>query len=107
MSLTEFFRKSFLDARGQPDGKLLTLAAVTAVVLLQFPVYWIWKVAVPDYIWAPVVLMMAVGYGFSSNENKAAIHADAAVATAEATGQPAPAETTATTTTTTTLGTAE
>jgi hypothetical protein len=50
--LTDFIRKSFLDPRGVPDGKLLTLAALSAVIVLQFPVYWIWKVAVPDSIWA-------------------------------------------------------
>ena len=105
MSAAEFFRKSFLDARNQPDGKLLTLAALTAVVLLQFPVYWLWKVAVPDYIWAPVVLMMGLGYGFSSTENKAAIQADAQVSTAGITGQAPAAPATATTTTQTVLTT--
>jgi hypothetical protein len=103
VKISEFLKKSFLDPRGLPDGKLLTLGALTAVVVIQFPVYWIWKVAVPDYVWAPVVLMLAAGYGFSANENKAAIHADAQVAQAEATGQAAPAPATATTTTTTTL----
>lgn len=103
MRLLSFLKKSFLDPRGTPDGKQLTLAALTAVVLLQFPVYWIWKVAVPDYIWIPVVAMVGVAYGFSSNENKAAIQADAQLAQAEATGLPAPATTSATTTTTTTL----
>jgi hypothetical protein len=103
MKLTEFLKKSFLDPRGVPDGKLLTLAALSAVIVLQFPVYWIWKVAVPDSIWAPVVLLVGAGYGFSANENKAQIHADAAVAQAEVTGQAAPTPTSATTTTTTTL----
>jgi 2-methylaconitate cis-trans-isomerase PrpF len=103
MRLLAFIKKSFLDPRGTPDGKLLTLGSLTAMVLLQFPVYWIWKVAVPDYIWIPVVAMVAAAYGFSANENKAAIQADAQVAQAEATGQAAPAPTSATTTTTTTL----
>jgi hypothetical protein len=103
MRFVQFLKKSFLDPRGTPDGKLLTLAALSGVVVLQFPIYWIWKVAVPDYIWAPVVIMIAAAYGFSANENKAAIHADAQVAQAEATGQAAPAPTSATTTTTTTL----
>jgi hypothetical protein len=103
VKLAEFLKRSFLDPRGLPDGKLLTLGALTGVVVLQFPVYWVWKVAVPDYVWAPVVLMLAAGYGFSANENKAAIHADAQVAQAEATGLVAPAPTSATTTTTTTL----
>jgi hypothetical protein len=103
MRFIQFLKKSFLDPRGTPDGKLLTLAAMSLVVILQFPVYWIWKVAVPDYIWIPVVAMVGVAYGFSANENKAAIQADAQLAQAEATGQPAPAATSATTTTTTTL----
>lgn len=92
MTISEFFRRSFLDPRGEPDAKQLTLFVLTVIVVLQFPVYWVWKVAVPDYLWVPVVGMLAVGYGFSANENKAQIEADAAVKQAEVTGQnPQPA----------------
>ena len=77
MHLPEFLKKSFLDARGEPDGKLLTIAAVACVVVLTYPIGWIFKVWPPEYIHSPTLLFLAAGLGIDAYVTKAKIQADA------------------------------
>ncbi|MVN78911.1 hypothetical protein GO988_21490 [Hymenobacter sp. HMF4947] len=77
MQLAEFIRKSFFDATGQPDGKLLTIAAVACVVVATYPVGWIFKVWPPEYIHSPTLLFLAAGLGIDAYVTRAKIQADA------------------------------
>jgi len=77
MKLTEFLKKTFCDATGQPDGKLLTIAAVALVVVSTFPVGWIFKVWPPEYIWSPTLLFLAAGLGIDAYVTHAKIKAEA------------------------------
>ena len=88
--LFSFLQHSFCDARGVPDGKLLTLGAVALVVVLTYPVGWVWHVWPPEYIHAPTLLFLAAGLGIDAYVTHAQIRADAAVAQATATGLPVP-----------------
>lgn len=88
--LSSFLRHSFSDARGVPDGKLLTLAAVATVVVLTYPVGWLWQVWPPEYVHAPTLLFLAAGLGIDAYVTGAKIRAEANVAQATATGQPVP-----------------
>jgi hypothetical protein len=77
MKVSEFFKKSFFDATGTPDGKLLTIAAVAAVVVLTYPVGWIFHVWPPEYIHTPTLLFLAAGLGIDAYVTRAKIQADA------------------------------
>jgi hypothetical protein len=90
--LTIFLHHSFCDARGVPDGKLLTLAAVALVVVATYPVGWSTGVWPPEYIHAPTLLFLAAGLGLDAYVTRAQIRATAAVAQATATGLPVPEE---------------
>ena len=105
MRLTEFFRRSFLDAKGNPDGKLLTLFGLSFVVLCSYPIGWIWGRWMPQPVFDSSLLFLAAGFGIDAVITRAKIQAEAQVATAEATGLPAPVPTTTTTTTQTVLST--
>jgi hypothetical protein len=88
--LTMFLHQSFCDARGVPDGKLLTLAAVALVVVATYPVGWCTGTWPPEYIHAPTLLFLAAGLGLDAYVTRAQIRATAAVAQAQATGVPVP-----------------
>jgi hypothetical protein len=88
--LLAFLRHSFSDARGVPDGKLLTLAAVATVAVLTYPVGWCCQVWPPEYIYSPTLLFLAAGLGIDAYVTRAQIRADSALAQATATGQPVP-----------------
>lgn len=110
--LFTFLHHSFCDARGVPDGKMLTLGAVALVVVLTYPVGWVWHVWPPEYIHAPTLLFLAAGLGIDAYVTHTQIRAAAAVAQAQATGLPvpepaAPAAPTADVSVTTTILTAE
>jgi hypothetical protein len=77
MTLTEFFKKTFCDATGQPDGKLLTIAGVALIVICAFPVGWIFQRWPPEYIWSPTLLFLAAGLGIDAYVTHAKIRADA------------------------------
>lgn len=100
--LLTFLRHSFSDARGLPDGKLLTIAAVATVVVLTYPVGWLWHVWPPEYIHSPTLLFLAAGLGIDAYVTHAQIKAQADVAQATATGLPVPPDTLNVTTTTVT-----
>ena len=76
MKLTEFLCKFFFDATGQPDGKLLTIAAV-ALVVLTYPISWLWGRSPPEYIHSPTLLFLAVGLGIDTCVPRAKIQAEA------------------------------
>ena len=88
--LFSFLAHSFSDARGEPDGKLLTVAAVAFVVVLTYPVGWIWHVWPPEYIHSPMLLFLAAGLGLDAYVTHTKIRAEADVAQAEVTGVPTP-----------------
>ena len=88
--LLSFLHHSFCDARGVPDGKMLTLGAVALVVVLTYPVGWLCHVWPPEYIHAPTLLFLAAGLGIDAYVTRAQIRAEAAVAQAAATGLPVP-----------------
>lgn len=85
-----FLRHSFSDARGVPDGKLLTIAAVALVVVLTYPIGWLSGVWPPEYIHSPTLLFLAAGLGIDAYVTHAQIRAAADVAQATATGLPVP-----------------
>ena len=98
MSATDFFRKSFLDAKGNPDGKLLTLFGLSAVILCSYPIGWIWGRWLPQPVFDSTLFFLAAGFGIDAFITRTKIQAEAQVATAEVTGQ-LPTTATATTTT--------
>jgi hypothetical protein len=77
MKLTDFLKKTFCDATGAPDGKLLTIAAVALVVVATYPVGWIFKVWPPEYIHTPTLLFLAAGLGIDAYVTRAKIQAEA------------------------------
>jgi len=77
MTLTDFFKKSFCDATGTPDGKLLTIAAVALIVVATFPVGCFFKIWPPEYIWSPTLLFLAAGLGIDAYVTHAKIKAEA------------------------------
>lgn len=77
MKLTEFFKRTFCDATGTPDGKLVTIAGVAAIVMAAFPIGWIWGRWPPEYIWSPTLLFLAAGLGIDAYVTRAKIQADA------------------------------
>jgi hypothetical protein len=88
--LVNFLHHTLCDARGVPDGKLLTLAAVALVVVATYPVGWCCGVWPPEYIHAPTLLFLAAGLGLDAYVTRAQIRATAAGAQAAATGLPVP-----------------
>ncbi|TGE08247.1 hypothetical protein [Hymenobacter fodinae] len=76
--LPSFIERTFHDARGQPDGRMMTLAAFTVASVLCFPIGWIFNRWPPSEIWFPTLALIAAGYGWSTFENKAKIQAEAA-----------------------------
>ena len=105
MSATDFFRKSFLDAKGNPDGKLLTLFGLSFVLLCSYPIGWVWGRWLPDNVFNSTLLFLATGFGLDAFITKTKIQAEAQVATAGLTGDTPAAPATATTTTQTVLTT--
>lgn len=105
MSLTEFFRKSFTDAKGSPDGKLITLAGLSSIIMFSYPIGWIWSRWLPQPVFDSTLLFLAAGFGIDAFVSRAQIVADAQVATAGLTGEAPAQPATATTTTQTTLTT--
>jgi hypothetical protein len=77
MKLIDFLKKTFCDATGTPDGKLLTIAGVAVIVMVTFPVGWIFHVWPPEYIWTPTLLFLAAGLGIDAYVTRAKIQADA------------------------------
>ena len=77
MRFNDFLRKTFCDATGTPDGKLLTIAGVAGIVMATFPVGWIFKIWPPEYIWSPTLLFLAAGLGIDAYVTRAKIQADA------------------------------
>ncbi|MDJ0367375.1 hypothetical protein QMK33_19680 [Hymenobacter sp. H14-R3] len=76
MRLSDFFKSTFCDATGTPDGKLLTIAGVAAIVVAAFPIGWVWGRWPPEYIWSPTLLFLAAGLGIDAFVTKAKILAD-------------------------------
>lgn len=76
-TLIAFLRRSFLDPRGVPDGKLFTLFAFTGVALLAYPIGWLFNKWPPDYIWISTLGLIAAGYGWSTWENRTKIKSEA------------------------------
>jgi len=76
-------RKSFQDARGNYDGKLLTLAGFSGLAMLQLPIGWIWQRWMPEYIWSPLLLFLAAGFGIDAYVTRAKIKAEAGPALVE------------------------
>ena len=91
MSPADFFRKSFCDAKGNPDGKLLTLFGLSGMLLASFPIGWIWGRWLPDAVLNSTYLFLAAGFGIDAFITGKKIQADASVATASITGQQPPA----------------
>lgn len=77
-ALRRFLRHSFSDARGCPDGKLLTIAAVAAMVVLTYPIGWIWQVWPPEYIHSSTLLFLAAGLGIDAYVTRTKIKAEQA-----------------------------
>ena len=65
-AFAHFARETFCDARGRADGKLLTTFAVAVVVVVSYPVGWIWGRWTPEYIWAPTLLFLATALGLDA-----------------------------------------
>ena len=105
MNITDFFRRTFCDIKGNPDGKLLTLFGLSGVIILSYPIGWIWGRWLPQPVFDSTLIFLAAGFGIDAALTRSKILADASVATASITGTAAPAPTTATTTTQTTLST--
>ena len=105
MTLTDFFRRTFCDVKGNPDGKLLTLFSLSGVIVCSYPIGWIWGRWLPQPVFDSTLIFLAAGYGIDAALTRSQILADASVATASITGTAPPAPTTATTTTQTTLST--
>ena len=105
MHLSDFLRRTFCDIKGNPDRKLLTLFGLSGVIILSYPIGWIWGRWLPQPVFDSTLLFLAAGYGIDAFVTRSKILADADVATASITGTAAPAPTTATTTTQTTLST--
>ena len=105
MSFPDFFRKSFLDAKGNPDGKLLTLFGLSVVILCSYPIGWIWGRWLPQPVFDSTLFFLAAGFGIDAVITRAKIQAEAQVATASLTGEAPAQPATATTTTQTTLTT--
>ena len=102
MTLLAFLQKSFCDAKGVPDGKLLTLFALSGVVVISYPIGWIWGRWLPQPVFDSTLFFLAAGFGIDAVVTRSKILAEAQVATAEVTGQqPGPAASATTTTTTT------
>lgn len=74
-----FLRRTFLDARGAPDGKLLTLAGFSLLAMLQYPIGWLWGRWAPSYVWEPTLLFLAAGFGIDAYVTRAKIQAEADV----------------------------
>ena len=105
MNITDFFRRTFCDIKGNPDGKLLTLFGLSGVIILSYPIGWIWGRWLPQPVFDSTLIFLAAGFGIDAALTRSKILADASVATASITGTAAPAPTTATMTTQTTLST--
>ena len=106
MTPLDFFRRTFCDAKGNPDGKLLTLFGLSGVIVLSYPIGWIWGRWLPQPVFDSTLIFLAAGFGIDAALSRSKILADAQVATAGLTGSaPAGPATTATTTTQTILST--
>jgi len=77
MKLPDFLKRTFCDATGTPDGKLLTIAGVAVIVMATFPIGWIFRIWPPEYIWNPTLLFLAAGLGIDAYVTRAKIQADA------------------------------
>jgi hypothetical protein len=87
MTPSDFFRRSFCDAKGNPDGKLLTLAGLSGMLLASFPIGWVWGRWLPEAVLSSTYLFLAAGFGIDAFVTGKKIQADASVATATITGQ--------------------
>ena len=105
MIITKFLRKSFTDAKGNPDGKLITLAGLSLIIMFSYPIGWIWSRWLPQPVFDSTLLFLAAGFGIDAFVTRSQIVADAQVATANITGEATAPPATATTTTQTTLTT--
>ncbi|GAB3303762.1 hypothetical protein [Hymenobacter tenuis] len=103
MNPTEFFKRSLCDAKGNPDGKLLTLFGLSAAIMASYPIGWLTGRWLPDAVFDSTLLFLAAGFGIDAFVTRSKILAEAQVATAELTGQAPATPVGATTTTTTTL----
>lgn len=103
MRFFDFWIKSFSDAKGNPDGKLLTLFALSGIIVASYPIGWIWGRWLPQPVFDSTLFFLAAGFGIDAVVTRSKILAEAQVATAKATGETPGPPVSATTTTTTTL----
>ena len=87
MGLTDFLRRTFCDIKGNPDGKLLTLFGLSGVIIISYPIGWIWGRWLPQPVFDSTLLFLAAGFGIDAALTRSKILADASVATASITGQ--------------------
>ena len=105
MRLIDFFRRTFCDIKGNPDGKLLTLFGLSGVIILSYPIGWIWGRWLPQPVFDSTLIFLAAGFGIDAFVTRTKIQADASVTTAGLTGTAPALPTTATTTTQTVIST--
>jgi hypothetical protein len=70
-----FLLESVTDITRRVDGKLLTIAAVATMVVLCFPIGWIFNRWPPEYIWISTLAFLAAALGIDAHLTSKALEA--------------------------------
>jgi hypothetical protein len=73
--LYAFLLESVTDITQRVDGKLLTIAAVATMVVMAFPIGWVFNRWPPEYIWISTLAFLAAALGIDAHLTTKALEA--------------------------------